>query len=288
MSKLIYSMRPKQWVKNFFIFAPLVFSENLFNPPLVLKAILAFLSFCFLSGCVYILNDVMDLEKDKMHPIKRFRPIASGQVKVASANVFAVFMFIISIALAFYLDREFGIIACIYFLMNLAYSLHLKNVVIMDVFIVATGFFLRVYGGAEIIDVSVSSWLLVCTILLALFLAFSKRRHELVILDSEARQHRQILEEYSPYFLDQMISVVTASMVVSYLLYTVAEETVTKFNTRSLIITVPFVLYGIFRYLYLIHQKEGGGNPTTELLSDRPLMITMLLWILTAGIIIYL
>jgi 4-hydroxybenzoate polyprenyltransferase len=281
-------MRPKQWVKNLFIFAPLVFAEQLLVFPYILKTCAAFFCFCLLSGCVYILNDIMDLEKDRMHPVKRFRPLASGQVKVSLAQAFAVVLFLMSMSLAFYLDLYFGIISCVYFLMNVAYSFHLKNVVIVDVFIVASGFFLRVLGGAEVIDVHVSSWLLVCTILLALFLAFSKRRHELVILEHEATQHRKILAEYSPYFLDQMISVVTASIVVCYLLYTIAEETVTKFETRALIITVPFVLYGIFRYLYLVHQKEGGGNPTTELLSDRPLMVNMALWIITAGLIIYL
>jgi 4-hydroxybenzoate polyprenyltransferase len=275
-------------VKNLFIFAPLIFSENLFDLELVIKATMAAFSFCLMSGCVYIVNDIMDLEKDKMHPIKRFRPLASGEVKVAYAKAFSCFILLISLALAFYLDRNFGIIACGYFLLNIAYSYHLKHVVIMDVFIVASGFFLRVLGGAEVINVDVSSWLLICTLLLSLFLAFSKRRHELVILDENATQHRKILAEYSPYFLDQMISVVTASTVVSYILYTTSEETVMKFNTRALILTVPFVLYGIFRYLYLVHQKEGGGNPTTALLSDIPLMMNMILWILTAGLIIYL
>lgn len=280
-------MRPKQWVKNFFIFAPLVFSENLFDGALVLRSVLAFAIFCLLSGCVYILNDIMDLEKDRLHPIKRFRPLASGQISVTAARAFAVFLFVVSFLFSYYLDQSFCIIACVYFLLNILYSFYLKNVVIVDVFIVASGFFLRVLGGAEVINVSVSSWLLICTILLALFLAFSKRRHEIVILDEEAVQHRKILAEYSPYFLDQMISVATASTVVSYILYTLSEETVTKFHTRALIFTVPFVLYGIFRYYYLIHQKKGGGNPTTALLTDKPLMINTVLWILTSGLIIY-
>lgn len=287
MMQLIWSMRPKQWVKNLFIFAPLVFSENLFAVTLVMKAVMAFFIFCLLSGCVYIINDIMDLEKDRMHPIKRFRPLASGQVSVTAAKSFALFLFAVSLVLSFYLSASFGLVACIYFLLNLLYSFYLKNVVIVDVFIVATGFFLRVFGGAKVIDVDVSSWLLVCTILLALFLAFSKRRNELVILNEEATRHRKILAEYSPYFLDQMISVTTTSTVVSYLLYTISDETVAKFHTRALILTVPFVLYGIFRYLYVVHQKEGGGNPTTALLTDKPLMVNMLLWIMTAGIIIY-
>ncbi len=287
MKKYLWSMRPKQWVKNFFIFAPLVFSENLFETELVLRSLLAFAIFCLLSGCVYILNDIMDLEKDRLHPLKRFRPLASGQIGVTKARAFAVFLFVVSFIFSFYLDETFCIIASIYFLLNILYSFYLKNVVIVDVFIVASGFFLRVLGGAEVINVSVSSWLLICTILLALFLAFSKRRHEIVILDQEAVQHRKILAEYSPYFLDQMISVATASTVVSYTLYTLSEETVTKFETRGLILTVPFVLYGIFRYYYLIHQKKVGGNPTAVLLTDRPLMINTILWIVTAGIIIY-
>jgi 4-hydroxybenzoate polyprenyltransferase len=287
MMKLIRSMRPEQWVKNLFIFAPLVFSENLFAIGLVMKAVMAFLIFCLLSGCVYILNDIMDLEKDRLHPIKRFRPLASGQVSVTTARIFAFSLFGAAFVLSYILSTSFCLIACIYFTLNLLYSFYLKNVVIVDVFIVATGYFLRVFGGAKVIDVDVSSWLLICTILLALFLAFSKRRHELVILNQEATRHRKILAEYSPYFLDQMISVTTASTVVSYILYTISEETVTKFHTRTLIFTVPFVLYGIFRYLYLIHQKEGGGNPTSALFGDKPLMVNMLLWVLTAGIIIY-
>jgi 4-hydroxybenzoate polyprenyltransferase len=287
MMKYFWSMRPKQWVKNLFIFAPLVFSEHLFDAALVVRAVMAFLIFCLLSGCVYILNDIMDLEKDKMHPVKRFRPLASGQVSVTVAKVLAFLLFGVSFVLSYFLSPSFALIACVYFFLNLLYSVALKNVVIVDVFIVATGFFLRVLGGAKVIDVEVSSWLLICTILLALFLAFSKRRHELIILNEDATRHRKILAEYSPYFLDQMISVTTATTVVSYILYTISEETITKFHTRALIFTVPFVLYGIFRYLYLIHQKEGGGNPTSALLSDTPLMVNMILWVLTAGIIIY-
>lgn len=288
MRNLIISMRPKQWVKNFFILMPLVFSENLFDFPVVSKAMIAFGLFCLLSGCVYIINDTGDLEKDRLHPIKKSRPIASGELNASHAAIFAACLILTSIGLAFSLDRNFGYIACLYFLLNVAYSFFLKNVVLLDVFIIASGFCLRVIGGAEVIDVHISSWLLVCTMLLSLFLAFAKRRHELVILDSEAERHREILAEYNPYFLDQMISVVTASTVISYLMYTVSEETVRKFNTRYLILTVPFVLYGVFRYLYLIHRREGGGSPSTELLNDRPLLITMILWTVTAGVIIYL
>ena len=286
MLGLFTSMRPKHWIKNLFIFAPVVFSQNLLNPVVLWRAALVCISFCFLTGCVYIINDIMDLEKDRIHPIKRFRPLAAGTVKVSHAKAFAVSLLGMSLLLSFVLNTNFGIITSVYFLINLAYSFYLKNVVIVDVFIISVGFFLRVLGGAEVLGVDVSSRLLICTILLALFLAFSKRRHELVILDEEAKQHRKILAEYSPYFLDQMISVVTASTVVTYLLYTISDETVAKFNTRYLIVTVVFVLYGVFRYLYLVHQKAGGGNPTTELIGDRPLMLNMVLWILTASLII--
>jgi 4-hydroxybenzoate polyprenyltransferase len=254
---------------------------------MALKVFITFILFCLVSGSVYILNDIFDLKRDRLHPIKKKRPIPSGKLEVQTALSFAILFTIVAVISGFFISASLGYILLLYFLINLAYSRKLKEVVLLDVFSIAAGFVLRVLSGAFVIDVIISSWLIVCTILLSLFLAFSKRRHELVVLEEFASDHRKILSEYSTNFLDQMISVVTASTVVSYALYVMSEETITKFNTEKLIFTVPFVLYGIFRYLYLIHQKRGGGDPTVHLFTDLPLIINIMLWIFTAVIIIY-
>jgi 4-hydroxybenzoate polyprenyltransferase len=283
---LLESLRPKQWIKNLFIFAGILFSQNLLNLRLLTKTIEAFLIFCILSGAVYIVNDIVDREKDKLHPYKSKRPIASGKLKVSSA-LMAVSLFVpLALILAFFLNRNFFLVSIGYFLLQVGYSFVFKNIVILDVFAVALGFVLRVAAGTIVIEVSISSWLLVCTILLALFLGLSKRRHELVVL-GDAEGHRAVLREYSPYLLDQMISVVTASTVIAYTLYTMSGETIRKFGTKNLIFTVPFVLYGVFRYLYLIHQKGAGGSPEILIVTDKPLIIDILLWIITVFIIIY-
>jgi 4-hydroxybenzoate polyprenyltransferase len=280
-------MRPKQWIKNGFVFTALIFSKNIFIPEMTLRVTAAFFAFCLISGVVYIVNDVFDLERDRIHPTKKERPIASGRLSVLAALYSATVLFISTLVVAFYSSPPLCVMLLLYFLLNVAYSKKLKEIVLIDVFSIAAGFVIRVFSGAIVINVFISSWLVICTILLALFLAFSKRRHEILVLERLAVDHRKILSEYSTPFLDQMISVVTASTVVSYALYTMSEETVAKFNTQKLIFTVPFVLYGIFRYLYLVHQKDGGGNPTIHLLTDIPLILNILLWILVASIIIY-
>jgi 4-hydroxybenzoate polyprenyltransferase len=286
---LLSSMRPRQWTKNLILFAALIFSQNVFAPTLLFRAVAAFAIFCLLSGCVYIINDLLDLNQDKIHPIKSKRPLASGRLKPGTAVMATVALFFLSFGGAAALtNRTFLIIATIYFILQLAYSTLLKHVVILDVFCIAAGFVLRAIGGAEVIDVPFSTWLLFCTMLLSLFLALSKRRHELMLLEDDAVHHRKILFEYSPYLLDQMISVVTASTVITYTLYTVSEETVSKFGTDRLKYTIPIVLYGIFRYLYLIHQKNEGGSPEHVLLNDLPLIICVLLYGLTVGLILYL
>ena len=283
------SMRPRQWTKNLILFAALIFSQNIFSPLLLFKAVAAFAIFCFLSGCVYIINDLLDLKQDKIHPIKSKRPLASGKLKPATAVIAAIALFCLSFgSAAAFTNLTFMIVALIYFVLQMAYSTLLKHVVILDVFCIAAGFVLRAIGGAEVIDVPFSTWLLFCTMLLSLFLALSKRRHELLLLEDDAVHHRKILFEYSPYLLDQMISVVTASTVITYTLYTVSEDTVSKFGTDRLKFTIPFVLYGIFRYLYLIHQKNEGGSPERVLLNDLPLIICVLLYGLTVGLILYL
>ena len=285
--ELLKSIRPQQWLKNLFIFAPLIFSENIFNRSMFLQSLLAFAVFCLLSGALYILNDLKDIEEDRLHPIKSKRPLAAGELKKRQAIAAFVILSFISLLFASLVNEEFLWVCLVYYFLQIAYSFALKHVVILDVFIVASGFFLRVIAGAVAIQVQISPWLLICTTLLALFLALSKRRHEILLLDEEAVNHRPILKEYSPYLLDQMISVVTASTVIAYCLYTISGETIEKFGTNKLILTIPFVLYGIFRYLYLIHQKAEGGTPETLILKDRPLLFDIFLWIISAALIIY-
>lgn len=287
ISAIIESLRPKQWLKNIFIFAPLIFSQNVLQWPLLQRTLLGFLAFCLLSGAVYIFNDLRDLEEDKHHPLKSRRPLASGRLKKSHAWIAFILTGAGSLALCYALSPKFFAAALVYFILQTAYSLGLKHIVILELFIIAAGFVLRVVAGGLIIDVALSPWLLICTFLLALFLAMSKRRHELVLLEDDAPTHRPILKEYSPLLLDQMISVVTASTVVAYCLYTISDETVAKFGTTNLIFTVPFVIYGIFRYLYLVHQKNLGGSPEALILKDRPLLVTLILWIAVSAIILY-
>ena len=287
LKQLLISLRPHQWTKNLVVLAPLIFAERLFDGPSLVAAAKAFAIFCLLSGAVYLVNDLIDVERDRWHPIKRDRPLASGKLSPAVASVAAVTIVVVGLTGAFLLGTRFGIAALVYFLMMTAYSLALKNVVILDVLVVALGFVLRAVAGALAIDVVFSNWLLVCTLLGALFLALAKRRHELTLLAGEAAEHRRILGEYSPYLLDQMIAVVTASTLVSYAFYTLAQETVDRFGTDRLIWTLPFVLYGIFRYLYLVHQKEEGGSPTKVLLNDKPILATVALWAASVIALIY-
>ncbi len=282
------SLRPKQWIKNFFIFATLFFSKNLFNPILVSKFLLAFVLFCLLTSAVYLINDILDLEKDRLHPQKKKRPIPAGEVSTRNALLLSIVLAVLSLSLSFFIGITFFLISLFYLVLNLLYSFILKKLVIVDVFSIAIGFVLRILAGSAIADIYVSNWLIICTFMLSLFLGFTKRRHELVSLDGIADSHRSILSEYNTSFLDQMISVVTTSTVVFYILYTVAPETVNKFHTTKMLYTVVFVVYGIFRYLYLVHKKELGGNPTITLITDIPLMLSVVLWIIFSGVIIYL
>jgi 4-hydroxybenzoate polyprenyltransferase len=285
---LIKSFRPGQWTKNLFIFAGLIFSQNAFDIQMLGLTLAAFAVFCALSGSVYTINDLSDLHEDKKHPVKKHRPLASGKLGVHFATGALVILIPAALLAAWLLGRGFFIVSLSYLVLQALYSFYLKRVVILDVFSIAAGFVLRVVAGAVVIDVEISSWLIICTILLSLFLALSKRRHELETLEDEAPEHRKVLEDYSRGLLDQMISVVTASTVVCYALYTISGETVEKFGTKNLIFTVPFVLYGIFRYLYLVHKKGEGGNPENIIVSDIPLIINMILWVMTAAVILYL
>ena len=284
---LFISARPKDWVKNLFVLAPLFFSISLFEYDLVAKAASALVLFCLLSSGVYLLNDILDRQEDQRHPRKKHRPLPSGQLKVSVAATSAVLMLLVSIGLSLLLDFEFGLMTLAYLFLNLLYSRFLKKVVILDVFCLAGGFVLRVAGGALVIDVQMSRWLIIATVLLSLFLGFSKRRHELVLLGAEAANHRSVLGHYSMLFLDMVIGIVTAATVMSYALYTVSTETIAKFGSDRLILTIPFVLYGVFRYLYLVYRKAEGGNPSYSLLTDLPLMAAVMAWALVAGAILY-
>ena len=287
MLQLIHAMRPREWVKNVFVLAALVFTKRIFEPNDLLQGSLALACFCLISGAAYLFNDIRDRENDRQHPLKRHRPIASGALRISVAAIAAILLALIALIGGFYVHPHFGIVILIYAVLNVAYTLYLKHIVILDVMIIAAGFLLRAIGGAVAIQVAISSWFILCTMLLALFLGFAKRRHELALLEGDASTHRRILAEYSPQFLDQMIAIVTASALVSYALYTMSSEVVEKLGTKYLNLTIPFVIYGMLRYLYLIYKKDGGGNPTSTVLGDFPLLIACALWLLTLGVILY-
>src|SRR5439155_21267300 len=265
----------------------LLFGLQLSNPPAVAQALIAFVIFCALSGVVYLINDVLDRESDRQHPHKASRPIASGALSVTAAIGAAVALTVAALTTAVFLGGRFTIVAIAYLTLLALYSGFLKHIVIIDTLTIAMGFVLRAVAGAVAVNVEISHWLLVCTILLALFVALAKRRHELVLLADGATSHRKILGEYSPYLLEQMISVATASTLLAYIFYTISPETEDKFGTAWLWLTIPFPLYGILRYLYLVHRREGGGNPAELLLSDRPLLVCVALWALTVALLIY-
>ena len=286
-ANLLVSVRPGEWTKNLFVFSALLFGQRLTDATALARASAAFVIFCGLAGVVYLVNDVADRATDRQHPRKRFRPIASGALAPATAVTAAGLVGVTALASAWLLGRGFGLVATVYVLLLMLYSGPLKHVVIIDVLTIAVGFVLRVAAGAVAIDVPISQWLLICTILLALFLGLSKRRHEIVLLADGATDHRRILQEYSPYLLDQMIGVVTASTLMAYILYATSHETAEKFGTSLLGLTIPFPLYGIFRYLYLVHRKEGGGSPAELLLNDRPLLACVALWAVAVAVIIY-
>lgn len=284
---ILKTMRPKQWTKNLFIFAPLVFDEKLFQMNYLLKTVSGFILMCLLSSTVYIINDLVDIEKDRQHPAKRHRPLPSGQLSPKVAAGFAILLPLACLPLSFLLDRLFGLTALTYLTVMVAYSFFLKNVLIIDVLTIAAGFVLRVAGGVVLVDVvRFSPWLYLCTTLLALFLGLSKRRHELMLLQQNAGEHRSILNEYSPYLLDEMIAVVTSTTVIAYSLYTFTAPNMPK--NHVMMLTIPFVLYGIFRYLYIIHQKNEGGSPEEILIKDIPLIADIGLWGLMVVLFLYL
>lgn len=287
MSPVLTALRPKQWAKNLFVLAPLVFAHRLTDTVALGRGLLAFAAFCAAASAVYLLNDLVDRDEDRLHPLKRQRPIASGALAAPLATAIAIVLVGLAALAASRIGAGFAGWLGGYLALNLAYTWWLKQVVILDVMTIAMGFVLRVLAGAAAAAVPVSSWLLLCTTFLSLFLAFSKRRHELGLLQGAAADQRRVLSSYSPAFLDQMINVVTASAVVSYALYAVAPETVAKYGGEQLIFTIPMVLFGIFRYLFLTYQRTDEKNPTETILGDAPFLINLLVWALAVVWIVY-
>jgi 4-hydroxybenzoate polyprenyltransferase len=283
---LLKAMRPSQWTKNLLIFAALFFSNNLSNDSAILTSAKAFIIFCLAASSIYLINDIIDIKEDRNHPLKKNRPIASGRLNPSVSGGIAAGCLLFSVIYAFMIRRNFGYTILIYIVLQMAYFLFLKRKVIFDVLSVSFGFVIRAVAGAEAIAVVISPWLFICTFLLALFIILGKRRAELTTY-REAAQHRKILEEYSPRFLDQMISIATASTLVAYSIYTLSERTIKEFGTTNLVYTIPFVIYGIFRYLYLIYKKAKGDYPETILLTDIPLLIDVVLYSLAVMVILY-
>ncbi len=287
LKALIKTMRPRQWTKNGFVMAAIIFDRQLFIVNSLLRSAAAMLLFCLLSSTVYIINDVMDVEADRQHPEKRKRPIAAGQLPIPVAITAAVIIFAVTMVLAYLLSPEFAIIALVYFLVNLAYSTRLKHIPLLDVLILASGFVLRVGAGVSVIHVErFSPWLYMVTTLFALYLGFGKRRAELTLLSGNANLHRRVLEGYTLPLLDQLITIVSGTTIVAYSLYTFSAPNLPA--NHSMMLTIPFVLYGIFRYLYLIQVKKEGGAPEELLLKDRPLQATVLLYGLAVLLVFYL
>jgi len=283
---LLRAMRPQQWVKNLFVLAPIVFAHRLGDRALVGRALLLLAAFCAGASAIYLWNDVRDRQADRHHPLKQKRPIASGAVSVTLATTVAVVLAAAALGAGAALGRAVMALVLAFLLLNALYTAWLKHVVILDVMVIAVGYLLRVEAGAAAVHVAVSSWLLLCTLFVAVFLGFSKRRHELLLLADRAADQRRVLSHYSPTFLDQMISVVTASTVICYALYAMADESVAK-HGRGLVYSVPFVLFGVFRYLYLCYQRPGHANPTEDVLTDPPFLVNFALWALLVLAVLY-
>ena len=283
---LFQALRPKQWTKNLLIFAGIIFSQNLSNLHMVRNVALAFVDFCLLSGVMYLINDIKDRDTDREHPEKRLRPIASGALPVQAAIVWAVVLSLIGLGGAFLITVSFGICAVVYVVLLTAYSFHLKHIVILDIMVLSLGYVLRAVAGVAAIrvanvEITITPWFIACTLFLALFIVICKRRHELVLLDNRAGNHRKVLQEYTPAFLDQMVAVTTSATVISYALWT----TLGQFKGH-MVYTLPFVVYGIFRYLYIVYRKEEGGAPEIALLRDRSLLINIFLWLIAVVLLL--
>ncbi len=285
--EIVESMRPYQWTKNLVLFAGLVFTLKILEPPFVLAAVAGFFAFSIAVSGAYLANDVLDVERDRLHPDKRRRPVASGRLPIPSAMAWAAALLALGLGGCFVLGPRFGATAVAYVALTIAYSLVIKQIVLLDVVSIAIGFVLRATAGVELLrdrslagaqSIEISPWLLVCAFFLALFLAIGKRRHELAVLEGDASRHRAALGSYNAKLLDQLVAVVTSATVLAYSVYTIAPETIAKFGGRPLYLTIPFVLYGIFRYLYLMYAQDKGGNPSEHLLRDRATLVNVVLW----------
>jgi 4-hydroxybenzoate polyprenyltransferase len=278
---LLRLMRPHQWVKNAFVLTGLLFGHAWHNPTLLTQAIIAFIAFCLISSTIYIFNDIVDIEQDRHHPSKRKRPLPSGKLKISTAAIFAVILGVTALALASFASTTVVIILLIYAVMNVAYSLKLKHVVILDVFIIAAGFMLRILAGTLGLGIPPSQWLLLCGLMVTLFLGFSKRRAEIIALSEDKTAHRKVLEDYSPVLLDKMIVVTAAGLIMSYSLYTMNPDTIRIQGTANLIYTVPFVIYGVFRYIFLLHHQSRGTDTAKDLARDPHMLVVLLCWLVT-------
>jgi 4-hydroxybenzoate polyprenyltransferase len=281
-------IRPKQWTKNAFVFAPLIFARELFESSQELLALRAFAAFCAMASAVYVMNDLSDVAADRAHPVKKSRPIAAGIVSVPQALLIIAGLLVLSAVAAWGMDPRFITVLTAYAVINIAYSIRLKEVLLLDVFIVAAGFMLRVLGGAYAIGVSVSSWIVLCSLFISLFLGFAKRRGEMVLFQaSSAPPERKVLRLYTIEYIDQILTIAAAGAVISYAMYTVAPRTMEVFHTDKLIYTTVFVVFGIFRYLYLIHTTSTTENPTAVVTSDLPVIFTILFWVASCVALIY-
>lgn len=289
---LIQLLRPWQWSKNGIVFAGLIFSQTLRDPAYLLRSVAAFVLFCLASSAVYVLNDMADLVNDRMHPSKRDRPLASGRVSRGRAAWLLAVLLVAAVAGSVAVGRQFLLTTLVFLFVNTLYSVSLRNVVILDVMLIAISFVVRAVAGVMALrpldaGLELSPWLLVCTLFLALFLALGKRRHELDLLEGDAADHRGSLGQYSRRFLDQLITIATAATLIAYAIYTISPGTLSKFHSPALVLTIPFVVYGVFRYLFLIQERNGGGNPSRALYRDGPILLTVLGWVVIVVVVLY-
>lgn len=285
---LLVEMRPQEWVKNLLVFSGVIFSRSLFDLHDLWTSTLGFLVFCAASSGIYLFNDLCDVESDRAHPIKSTRPLAAGELNLNLARLAMVALFAAAAVGSLALSSRFALIIVLYLTACVAYSLQLKNIVILDVILIASGFVLRAISGAVLIDVTISEWLIICTSMVALLVGFGKRRHELMLLRSAASTHRKNLGEYSVHFLDSIMAICAGAALITYALYTRDDETVARVGSQWMLITIPFVVYGVFRYLFLIHQRDAGGDPVKILFRDRPTVLNLLLWLIAASLVVYL
>ncbi len=286
ISDYLRLIRIKQWIKNLFLFAPIIFSHHLFDVYYLNLVLKGFIAFCFISSVVYIINDIADIEQDRSHPVKRNRPLASGRISKTKALLISFIFFAGMFIISYQLNVKFKFAIFTYFLINLLYTFKLKQIVLLDIFIIAFGFMIRIVAGGWVMDVHISSWLILTTLFLSLFLAVTKRRSELAVFENNSAT-RKVLSDYSLTFADQMSTISAAGTVISYAIYTVSDRTKEIFHTENLIFTTPFVVYGIFRYLYLVHKKNLGENPTQVITTDLPMIINIFLWLIFSIFIIY-